>query len=111
MSYFFFKALAAPLLLKAKETSELSSETCAALHLCLEMLSKQEEVWKCLHLLYEPCASMYNVRQTKHLSFFTNTTINQTHLMQFITKSWQRSCIVRTNDTQIYFTSLVEAAT
>ncbi|XP_068427098.1 oxysterol-binding protein-related protein 1-like [Clinocottus analis] len=38
-------ALAAPLLLKAKETSELSSETCAALHLCFELLSKQEEVW------------------------------------------------------------------
>ncbi|RVE61923.1 hypothetical protein OJAV_G00175370 [Oryzias javanicus] len=38
-------ALAAPLLLKAKETCELSSQTCAALHLCLELLSKQEEVW------------------------------------------------------------------
>ncbi|KAL7387496.1 hypothetical protein ABVT39_024256 [Epinephelus coioides] len=38
-------ALAAPLLLKAKETSELSVETCAALQLCLELLSKQEEVW------------------------------------------------------------------
>ncbi|XP_071773109.1 oxysterol-binding protein-related protein 1-like isoform X1 [Centroberyx gerrardi] len=38
-------ALAAPLLLKAKETSELSSETCAGLHLCLGLLSKQEEVW------------------------------------------------------------------
>nr|XP_043896034.1 oxysterol-binding protein-related protein 1-like isoform X2 [Solea senegalensis] len=37
--------LAAPLLLKAKETCELSSETCAALHLCLELSSKQEEVW------------------------------------------------------------------
>ncbi|XP_030258668.1 oxysterol-binding protein-related protein 1-like isoform X2 [Sparus aurata] len=38
-------ALAGPLLLKAKETSELSSETCASLHLCLELLSKQEESW------------------------------------------------------------------
>ncbi|XP_062260025.1 oxysterol-binding protein-related protein 1-like isoform X2 [Platichthys flesus] len=38
-------SLAAPLLLKAKETSELSSDTCAALQLCLELLSKQEEVW------------------------------------------------------------------
>ncbi|KAF3858222.1 hypothetical protein F7725_011423 [Dissostichus mawsoni] len=38
-------ALPAPLLLKAKETSELSSETCAALHLCLGLLSKKEEVW------------------------------------------------------------------
>ncbi|XP_077376556.1 oxysterol-binding protein-related protein 1-like isoform X2 [Festucalex cinctus] len=38
-------ALAAPLLLKAKETSELSSETCTALQLCFQLLSKQEEVW------------------------------------------------------------------
>lgn len=42
--HFFFKAPAAPLLLKAKETSELSGETCAALQLCLELLSNQEEV-------------------------------------------------------------------
>ncbi|KAM3866221.1 oxysterol-binding protein-related protein 1-like [Diretmus argenteus] len=38
-------ALAAPLLLKAKDTSELSGETCAALHVCLGLLSEQEEVW------------------------------------------------------------------
>ncbi|XP_028987323.1 oxysterol-binding protein-related protein 1 isoform X2 [Betta splendens] len=38
-------ALAAPLLLKARETSELSAEACASLHLGLELLSKQEEVW------------------------------------------------------------------
>ncbi|CAN9502835.1 unnamed protein product [Ophioblennius macclurei] len=38
-------ALAAPLFLKAKETSELSSETCTALQMCLELLTKQEEVW------------------------------------------------------------------
>ncbi|XP_041847233.1 oxysterol-binding protein-related protein 1-like [Melanotaenia boesemani] len=38
-------ALAAPLLLKVKETSKLSSETCAALKTCLELLSRQEEVW------------------------------------------------------------------
>ncbi|XP_028282760.1 oxysterol-binding protein-related protein 2-like isoform X2 [Parambassis ranga] len=38
-------SLAASLLLKAKETSELASETCAALSVCLELLSKQEEVW------------------------------------------------------------------
>ncbi|XP_074545061.1 oxysterol-binding protein-related protein 1-like isoform X2 [Halichoeres trimaculatus] len=37
--------LAAPLLLKAKETSELSRDTYAALHQCLELLTKQEEVW------------------------------------------------------------------
>lgn len=41
---FFYKELTGTLLLKAKETSELSSETCSALHLCLELLSKQEEV-------------------------------------------------------------------
>lgn len=37
-------AVSAPLLLKAKETCNLSSETCAVLHQCLEQLSKQEEV-------------------------------------------------------------------
>lgn len=41
--------MAAPLLLKAKETSELSNESCAALNLCLELMSKQEEVGKHHH--------------------------------------------------------------
>ncbi|KAF7222495.1 oxysterol-binding protein-related protein 1 [Nothobranchius furzeri] len=38
-------SLTAPLLLKAKETSELSCKTCDALQMCLELLSKQMEVW------------------------------------------------------------------
>ncbi|KAM6948733.1 oxysterol-binding protein-related protein 1-like [Aplochiton taeniatus] len=38
-------SLAVPLLLKARETSSLSSETCATLRHCLDLLSKQEEVW------------------------------------------------------------------
>ncbi|XP_032421576.1 oxysterol-binding protein-related protein 1-like isoform X1 [Xiphophorus hellerii] len=37
--------MAAHLLLKAKETSKLSSKTCDVLQLCFELLSKQEEVW------------------------------------------------------------------
>jgi hypothetical protein len=37
-------ALAAPLLLKARQTSALSGETCTALQSCLALLSKQEEV-------------------------------------------------------------------
>uniref|UniRef100_A0A3B3HWL5 Uncharacterized protein n=1 Tax=Oryzias latipes TaxID=8090 RepID=A0A3B3HWL5_ORYLA len=48
---FVFAALAAPLLLKAKETCDLTSQTCAALHLCLELLSKQEEVRE-MHVLF-----------------------------------------------------------
>ncbi|XP_068614945.1 oxysterol-binding protein-related protein 2-like [Brachionichthys hirsutus] len=40
---FAFEPCQPPLRLKAKETSELSSEASAALRLCLEMLSKQEE--------------------------------------------------------------------
>lgn len=50
------KALPAPLLLKAKETSELSGHTCAVLHQCLEQLSKQEEVGKELSHLNNECA-------------------------------------------------------
>ncbi|CAL8279905.1 unnamed protein product [Lota lota] len=38
-------ALAAPLLLKAKQISALSGETCTVLRSCLTLLSKQEEVW------------------------------------------------------------------
>ncbi|XP_059914333.1 oxysterol-binding protein-related protein 1-like isoform X3 [Gadus macrocephalus] len=38
-------ALAAPLLLKARQTSALSGETCTALQSCLALLSQQEEVW------------------------------------------------------------------
>lgn len=53
--FYFLKALAAPLLLKAKETGELSSETCAALHQCLELLSKQEEVSKHLRHPTQAC--------------------------------------------------------
>ncbi|KAM6918580.1 oxysterol-binding protein-related protein 1-like [Xenentodon cancila] len=45
-------ALAAPLLVKAKETSERSRETCAALQLCLDLLAQQEEVW-CLKIEQE----------------------------------------------------------
>lgn len=41
-------ALYVPLLLKAKETCNLSSETCAALHQGLEQLFKQEEVGEAL---------------------------------------------------------------
>lgn len=43
---FLSKALSAPLLQKAKETSDLSGHTCTVLHQCLEQLSKQEEVGK-----------------------------------------------------------------
>lgn len=46
------EAMAAPLLLKAKETSELSVKACASLHLGLELLSQQEEVGKHFH---HPC--------------------------------------------------------
>lgn len=51
MHVFLLKELTAPLLLKSKETSELSSETCAALQVCLELLSNQEEVSKHHHVL------------------------------------------------------------
>lgn len=47
----FSKALSAPLLLKAKETCNLSGETCVVLHQCLEQLSEQEEVGEDLHHL------------------------------------------------------------
>lgn len=70
MHVFLLKALAAPLLLKSKETSELSSETCTALQVCLELLSKQEEVSKHHHIL------IIFHRHILHTQFNFFTTIN-----------------------------------
>ncbi|XP_059200211.1 oxysterol-binding protein-related protein 1-like isoform X2 [Centropristis striata] len=79
-------ALAAPLLLKAKETCELSSETCSALHLCLELLSKQEEVWS-LKLEQE-------VEKNKALTEALQTLATEHHeLKQFQCKSRRSSTL------------------
>ncbi|XP_069548131.1 oxysterol-binding protein-related protein 2-like isoform X1 [Brachyistius frenatus] len=80
--------LAAPLLLKAKETSELSSETCAALDQCFELLSKQEEVWS-LKVEQE-------VEKNKALTEALQTLATEHHeLKQSLSKS-RRSSTLRT---------------
>ncbi|XP_026168985.1 oxysterol-binding protein-related protein 1-like isoform X3 [Mastacembelus armatus] len=88
-------ALAAPLLLKAKETSELSSETCAALHLCLELLSKQEEVWN-LKLEQE-------VEKNKALSEALQTLATEHHeLKQSLSKSRRSSTLSTLTEDDFY---------
>uniref|UniRef100_A0A3Q3S9L2 Oxysterol-binding protein n=1 Tax=Mastacembelus armatus TaxID=205130 RepID=A0A3Q3S9L2_9TELE len=88
-------SLAAPLLLKAKETSELSSETCAALHLCLELLSKQEEVWN-LKLEQE-------VEKNKALSEALQTLATEHHeLKQSLSKSRRSSTLSTLTEDDFY---------
>ncbi|XP_031150050.1 oxysterol-binding protein-related protein 1 isoform X1 [Sander lucioperca] len=88
-------ALAAPLLLKAKETSELSSETCAALHLCLELLSKQEEVWS-LKLEQE-------VEKNKALTEALHTLATEHHeLKQSLCKSRRPSTLSTLTEDDFY---------
>ncbi|XP_039999895.1 oxysterol-binding protein-related protein 1-like isoform X2 [Xiphias gladius] len=87
--------LAAPLLLKAKETSELSSETCAALHLCLELLSKQEEVWS-LKLEQE-------VEKNKALTEALQTLATENHeLKQPLSKSRRLSTLSTLTEDDFY---------
>uniref|UniRef100_A0A8D3DB01 Oxysterol-binding protein n=1 Tax=Scophthalmus maximus TaxID=52904 RepID=A0A8D3DB01_SCOMX len=81
-------ALAAPLLLKAKETSELSSVTCAALHQCLELLSKQEEVWS-LKLEQE-------VEKNKALTEALQTLATEHHQLKNSLSKSRRSSTLRT---------------
>ncbi|XP_070700711.1 oxysterol-binding protein-related protein 1-like [Pempheris klunzingeri] len=88
-------ALAAPLLLKAKETSELSSETSAALHLCLELLSKQEEVWS-LKLEQE-------VEKNKALTEALQTLASEHHeLQQSLCKSRRSSTLGTLTEDDFY---------
>ncbi|XP_044076023.1 oxysterol-binding protein-related protein 1-like isoform X2 [Siniperca chuatsi] len=88
-------ALAARLLLKAKETSELSSETCAALHLCLELLSKQEEVWS-LKLEQE-------VEKNKALTEALQTLATEQHeLKQSLCKSRRLSTLSTLTEDDFY---------
>ncbi|KAI3374923.1 hypothetical protein L3Q82_021455 [Scortum barcoo] len=87
--------LAAPLLLKAKETSELSSETCAALHLCLDLLSKQEEVWS-LKLEQE-------VEKNKALTEALQTLATEHHeLQQSLCKSRRLSTLSTLTEDDFY---------
>uniref|UniRef100_A0A3Q3K2P1 Oxysterol-binding protein n=1 Tax=Monopterus albus TaxID=43700 RepID=A0A3Q3K2P1_MONAL len=96
-----FKAMTAPLLLKAKDTSELSSETCAALQLCLELLSKQEEVWS-IKLEQE-------VEKNKALTEALQTLATEYHeLKQSLYKS-RRSSTLSTLTEDDFFDALSES--
>nr|XP_046265225.1 oxysterol-binding protein-related protein 1-like isoform X2 [Scatophagus argus] len=79
----------------AKETSELSSETCAALHLCLDMLSKQEEVWS-LRLEQE-------VEKNKALTEALQTLATEHHeLKQSLCKSRRSSTLSTLTEDDFY---------
>uniref|UniRef100_A0A3B4G295 Oxysterol-binding protein n=1 Tax=Pundamilia nyererei TaxID=303518 RepID=A0A3B4G295_9CICH len=93
--YFFYKELTGTLLLKAKETSELSSETCSALHLCLELLSKQEEVWS-LKVEQE-------VEKNKALTEALQTLATENHeLKQSLSKRRKSSNLSTLNEDDFY---------
>uniref|UniRef100_A0A3Q4HD84 Oxysterol-binding protein n=1 Tax=Neolamprologus brichardi TaxID=32507 RepID=A0A3Q4HD84_NEOBR len=92
---FFYKELTGTLLLKAKETSELSSETCSALHLCLELLSKQEEVWS-LKVEQE-------VEKNKALTEALQTLATENHeLKQSLSKRRKSSNLSTLNEDDFY---------
>ncbi|XP_005912777.1 oxysterol-binding protein-related protein 1 isoform X2 [Haplochromis burtoni] len=87
--------LTGTLLLKAKETSELSSETCSALHLCLELLSKQEEVWS-LKVEQE-------VEKNKALTEALQTLATENHeLKQSLSKRRKSSNLSTLNEDDFY---------
>nr|XP_020451509.1 oxysterol-binding protein-related protein 1-like isoform X2 [Monopterus albus] len=85
----------------AKDTSELSSETCAALQLCLELLSKQEEVWS-IKLEQE-------VEKNKALTEALQTLATEYHeLKQSLYKS-RRSSTLSTLTEDDFFDALSES--
>ncbi|XP_061878640.1 oxysterol-binding protein-related protein 1-like isoform X2 [Entelurus aequoreus] len=88
-------ALPAPLLLKAKDTSKLSSETSAALQLCLQLLSRQEEVWT-LKLEQE-------VEKNKALTEALQTIATEHHkLKQTLCKSRRSSALSTLTEDEFY---------
>uniref|UniRef100_A0A4W6DBY4 Oxysterol-binding protein n=1 Tax=Lates calcarifer TaxID=8187 RepID=A0A4W6DBY4_LATCA len=79
----------------SKETSELSSETCAALNLCLELLSKQEEVWS-LKLEQE-------VEKNKALTEALQTLATEHHeLKQSVSRSRRSSTLSTLTEDDFY---------
>uniref|UniRef100_A0AAX7UQ56 Oxysterol-binding protein n=1 Tax=Astatotilapia calliptera TaxID=8154 RepID=A0AAX7UQ56_ASTCA len=95
---FFYKELTGTLLLKAKETSELSSETCSALHLCLELLSKQEEVRGVWSLKVEQ-----EVEKNKALTEALQTLATENHeLKQSLSKRRKSSNLSTLNEDDFY---------